>query len=77
MTMTKVNSEMLIENNSINNLKLSSQQMAVYFVMSFRKLCLATVSLPLVALCFCFITAYIFQYDDVHETHCRVSNFHL
>lgn len=41
---------------------------------SFKKLCLATVSLPLVALLICFVTAYIFQQDDIHETHCRVYN---
>lgn len=44
----------------------------VYFTLSFRQLCLVTVSLPLVALFICFITAYIFQQDDIHETHCRV-----
>lgn len=45
----------------------------VYFTLSFRQLCLFTVSLPLVALFTCFVTAYIFQQDDIHETHCRVS----
>ncbi|PSN54652.1 hypothetical protein C0J52_01080 [Blattella germanica] len=46
---------------------------AVYFMISFRQLCIVTVSLPLCALLICFITAYIFQQDDIHETHCRVS----
>jgi hypothetical protein len=45
----------------------------VYFMISFRQLCLVTVSLPLCALLICFVTAYIFQPDDIHETHCRVS----
>ena len=45
----------------------------VYFMISFRQLCVVTVSLPLCALLICFVTAYIFQPDDIHETHCRVS----
>lgn len=45
---------------------------AVYIKVSFRQLCLVTVSLPLCALVVCFITAYIFQPDEIHETHCRV-----
>ncbi|KAK7874484.1 hypothetical protein R5R35_001569 [Gryllus longicercus] len=47
---------------------------AIFFMISFRQLCLITVSLPLCALLICFITAYIFQQDDIHETHCRVYN---
>ncbi|XP_067000433.1 post-GPI attachment to proteins factor 2-like [Anabrus simplex] len=47
---------------------------AIFFMISFRQLCLVTVSLPLGALLFCFVTAYIFQQDDIHETHCRVYN---
>ncbi|XP_024947477.1 post-GPI attachment to proteins factor 2-like, partial [Cephus cinctus] len=39
-----------------------------------HKLCIFTVSLPLIALVICFVTAYIFQQDDIHETHCRVYN---
>ncbi|XP_019696342.1 post-GPI attachment to proteins factor 2-like isoform X1 [Harpegnathos saltator] len=39
-----------------------------------RRLCLATVGLPLASLLFCFVTAYIFQQDDIHETHCKVYN---
>jgi hypothetical protein len=46
---------------------------AVYFMISFRQLCIVTVSLPLCALLICFVTAYIFQQDDIHETHCQVS----
>lgn len=40
--------------------------------LSVRKLAYLTVALPFLALFSCFITAYIFRYDDVHETHCRV-----
>jgi len=55
----------------LNN--VGSNKSSIYLALSFRKLCLATVGLPLVSLLFCFITAYIFQQDDIHETHCRVS----
>ncbi|XP_017876979.1 post-GPI attachment to proteins factor 2-like isoform X2 [Ceratina calcarata] len=58
-----------MELNNVGNNKSS-----VYVSISFKKLCLATVSLPLVALLICFVTAYIFQQDDIHETHCRVYN---
>ncbi|XP_049938509.1 post-GPI attachment to proteins factor 2-like [Schistocerca serialis cubense] len=57
-----------MEGNSICN------RAAVVFLISFRQLCLVTVSLPLCALLICFVTAYIFQQDDIHETHCRVYN---
>ncbi|XP_046430839.1 post-GPI attachment to proteins factor 2-like isoform X1 [Neodiprion pinetum] len=56
----------------LNN--VGSNKSSVYLAVRFRKLCLATVSLPLIALLVCFITAYIFQQDDIHETHCRVYN---
>lgn len=45
----------------------------VHYMLSFKHLCLVTVSCPLVALIVCFVTAYIFQPDDIHETHCKVS----
>ncbi|XP_065215907.1 post-GPI attachment to proteins factor 2-like [Planococcus citri] len=44
------------------------------YSVSVRKLACVTVALPFFALFVCFITAYIFQFDDVHETHCRVFN---
>lgn len=34
---------------------------------------IATVSLPGVSLAVCFITAFIFRFDDVNETMCDVS----
>ncbi|CAB3228680.1 unnamed protein product [Arctia plantaginis] len=39
-----------------------------------REICLTALWLPLGALIFCYVTAAIFQADDVHETHCRVYN---
>lgn len=53
--------------------QLISKQ-AVHMIISFRKLCLVTVALPMTSLLICFVTAYIFQRDDIHETHCRVYN---
>ncbi|XP_067641543.1 post-GPI attachment to proteins factor 2-like [Eurosta solidaginis] len=47
---------------------------AVHYFASFHKICVVTALLPLVTLFTCFVTAYVFQYDDVHETHCRVYN---
>lgn len=56
----------------LNN--VGATKCSVYLAVQFRKLCMATVSLPLIALLVCFVTAYIFQQDDIHETHCRVYN---
>ncbi|XP_023942868.2 post-GPI attachment to proteins factor 2-like isoform X1 [Bicyclus anynana] len=41
---------------------------------SLRRICLSALWLPLGALVFCYVTASIFQADDIHETHCRVYN---
>lgn len=51
----------------------SNRKISLYDV-SVRKLAFVTVALPFLTLFFCFITAYIFRYDDVHETHCKVFN---
>ncbi|XP_058789156.1 post-GPI attachment to proteins factor 2-like [Phymastichus coffea] len=56
----------------VNN--IASSQSSIYLMVPFRKLCVITVSIPLVTLLFCFVTAYIYQQDDIHETHCRVYN---
>lgn len=54
------------------NNELVLQDVIVHYMLSFKHLCLVTVLCPLVALFLCFVTAYIYQYDDIHETHCRV-----
>ncbi|OWR55192.1 post-GPI attachment to proteins factor 2 isoform 1 [Danaus plexippus plexippus] len=41
---------------------------------SLKRICLSALWLPLGALIFCYITASLFQADDIHETHCRVYN---
>ncbi|VVC35856.1 Frag1/DRAM/Sfk1 [Cinara cedri] len=50
------------------------ENMLLFFNLSIRKLAFVGVSFPLITLMTCLVTAYIFQYDDVHETHCKVYN---
>ncbi|KAJ8968004.1 hypothetical protein NQ314_002538 [Rhamnusium bicolor] len=45
--------------------------LVVHYSLSFKHVCLLTVSCPFLALVVCFVTAYIFQANDIHETHCR------
>lgn len=47
-------------------------KLIVHYMLSFKQMCLVTVSCPLVALIICFVTAYIFQADEIHEDHCKV-----
>lgn len=48
------------------------ENLVIHYSISFKKVCLLTVSCPFLALVICFITAYLFQANDIHETHCRV-----
>lgn len=57
---------------SKQNSELALQDVIVHYMLSFKHLCLVTVLCPLAALFICFVTACIFQYDDIHETHCKV-----
>ncbi|KAK6637394.1 hypothetical protein RUM44_007811 [Polyplax serrata] len=49
----------------------------VYLKYSLRKLSLITVILPMSSLVICFVTANIFQKDDIHETHCKMKKLIL
>lgn len=51
----------------------SKQEVVLYYSLPLQKLASTVVSLPLTALIVCFVSAVIFQFDDVHETHCKVS----
>ncbi|KAI5732723.1 hypothetical protein M8J76_003392 [Diaphorina citri] len=51
-----------------------SAKVVLYYSLPLRKLASTVVSLPLTALVVCFISAVLFQFDDVHETHCKVYN---
>ncbi|XP_055585999.1 post-GPI attachment to proteins factor 2-like [Uranotaenia lowii] len=51
-----------------------TDKLAVHLILSFRDLCLFTLLLPLGTLFVCFVSAYIFQPEEIHETHCRVYN---
>ncbi|CAO1417188.1 unnamed protein product [Diamesa hyperborea] len=44
------------------------------FKVSLRVICLVTLFLPLGGLFICFVTGYIWQAEEIHETHCRVYN---
>lgn len=48
--------------------------MAVHVMAGFREVCLATAALPLATLFCCFVGAVLYQFDETHETHCRVYN---
>ncbi|XP_037938491.1 post-GPI attachment to proteins factor 2-like [Teleopsis dalmanni] len=46
----------------------------IQYFASFHQICVVSALLPLVTLLSCFVSALVFQYDEVHETHCRVYN---
>lgn len=48
--------------------------MFVPLIVSFRDICLVTALLPMITLAICFVSAYIFQSEEIHETHCKVYN---
>ncbi|KAL4709354.1 hypothetical protein ACJJTC_007086 [Scirpophaga incertulas] len=58
------------ENTSVKQLEYKG----VLWTCGIREICLTALWLPLGALIFCYVTASIFQADDIHETHCRVYN---
>lgn len=41
-------------------------------MLGFKEICSVTAALPLITMFACFVSAVVFQFDDVHETHCRV-----
>lgn len=43
-------------------------------MVGFKEICVVTAALPMVTLFICFVSAYIFQSEEIHETHCRVYN---
>ncbi|XP_067663240.1 post-GPI attachment to proteins factor 2-like isoform X1 [Haliotis asinina] len=47
----------------------------VYLHIPILKFAVVTVSLPAFALLFCFVTAFLFRFDDVNDTQCNVTNF--
>lgn len=54
--------------------KLSKEPLVIHYKINFKNVCLFAVIIPLVALILCALTACIFQFEDVHETHCKVFN---
>jgi len=66
---------MTLENRGEKESAITSvEEQRSYVKFNFSQLCRFTVSLPLVGLVICFVTANIFQQNDIHETHCRVYN---
>ncbi|CAG9765358.1 unnamed protein product [Ceutorhynchus assimilis] len=53
---------------------IHKHELIVHYKINFKNVCLFAVSIPLGALVVCVLSALIFQFDDVHETHCRVFN---
>lgn len=54
--------------------KSQPENLAVHLIISFRDICVFTLVLPLGTLFVCFVSAYVFQPEEIHETHCRVYN---
>ncbi|XP_035785549.1 post-GPI attachment to proteins factor 2-like [Anopheles albimanus] len=54
--------------------KTLPEQLVVHLIIGFRDMCVFTLVLPLGTLFVCFVSAYVFQPEEIHETHCRVYN---
>uniref|UniRef100_A0A182Q073 CWH43-like N-terminal domain-containing protein n=1 Tax=Anopheles farauti TaxID=69004 RepID=A0A182Q073_9DIPT len=54
--------------------KGASDKLVVHLIIGFRDICVFTLVLPLGTLFVCFVSAYVFQPEEIHETHCRVYN---
>ena len=68
---------MTLENHTEKESAIASvEEQRSYVTFNFSQLCRFTVSLPLIGLVICFVTANIFQQNDIHETHCRVGLIH-
>ncbi|XP_055915733.1 post-GPI attachment to proteins factor 2-like [Eupeodes corollae] len=78
MTTTTTNDEIQSRKAEENPIKkdpnLPEKHFVVHFLASFHDICVVTAMLPLFTLLCCFVSAYVFQADEVHETHCRVYN---
>ncbi|XP_068156078.1 post-GPI attachment to proteins factor 2-like [Drosophila tropicalis] len=66
--------ELQLQRDCLGQQQKESNPIAIHYLACFHEICVVTALLPLVTLFTCFVTAYVFQYDDVHETHCRVYN---
>lgn len=66
--------ELMMRNeNNDRRTENANDENLVLFRLSLRSLSNITLILPLSGLFFCFVTGYIFQAEEIHETHCRVS----
>ncbi|XP_075972190.1 post-GPI attachment to proteins factor 2-like [Anticarsia gemmatalis] len=62
------------EKCDVNRIVQKLEYKGLLWTCGLREICLTALWLPLGALVFCYVTASIFQADDIHETHCRVYN---
>ncbi|EAT47821.1 AAEL001079-PA [Aedes aegypti] len=63
-----------VEQQTVDGESNHSDKLAVHLIVSFRDICVFTLVLPLGTLFVCFVSAYVFQPEEIHETHCRVYN---
>lgn len=54
----------------------SKSEVVIHYSLNFKRLCIITAIIPFCAIVICFITAIIYQHDEVHETHCHVCILH-
>ncbi|CAK1551993.1 unnamed protein product [Leptosia nina] len=62
------------DTENVNSALIVVEHTGDLWTCALRKICLTALWLPLGALIFCYVTASLFQADDIHETHCRVYN---
>jgi hypothetical protein len=67
-------SDELTRNDDRGNRESQANENIELFRLSLRSLSNITLILPLSGLFICFVTGYIFQAEEIHETHCRVYN---
>ncbi|XP_058064175.1 post-GPI attachment to proteins factor 2-like isoform X1 [Anopheles bellator] len=60
--------------NDRRHRKSHPEKLVVHLIIGFRDMCVFTLVLPLGTLFVCFVSAYVFQPEEIHETHCRVYN---
>lgn len=76
MVCTVIIPQTCIMKNADSKGDYAKSEVIVHFSLNFKRLCVVTALIPFCTLVFCFITAIIYQNEEVHETHCHVSRNH-
>ncbi|KAK9738229.1 Transaldolase/Fructose-6-phosphate aldolase [Popillia japonica] len=73
---TLINLNYFLQKNDLTDSKgdYSKSEVVVHFSLNFKRICIVTALIPFFTLVVCFITAIIYQNEEVHETHCHVYN---